>query len=407
MPGATLEVESRRLAGVLERRGFAGSACVVAVPHEMLLSAVLELPPRISGAPVALLAAAELARRQKCDPGSMEVSLWEIPAANRAASGCEYMVTACAHETANPFLDAFEDAGLDVLALDVPQLALLRACAGEVRPPPAMDALLHVGYDRCSLMIVTDGVIAYERALEGAEGSRWWRWWRSGSALRAARVEEILSGHAAQGSGAPGGPLSELEAELRDFTVGHVASLVEQINTSFSYISRRYTDRDLTTVLLTGEFGGLPGLAARVTTLGVEARVFGSGDCGGSAGRRCGRAVGPGDHRGDGAGDARRARRRMTITSANLIPRSRLAAQRVTARIRLWSGVLVVYAALLAGGYMAVRAALGGGRGGRAGAAGPDLRGDGDGQGGAGEHARGAHGRDAAAGRGAGAARPS
>jgi Tfp pilus assembly PilM family ATPase len=275
---APLDAEVRRLAGVLERRGFSGAAAVVGVPHEMLVSSVLELPPRSSGAPLAQLAAVELGRMHRRDPDAMEVALWEIPAANRAANGCEYMVTACAHDAANPFLDAFEDAGLDVLALDIPQLALLRAAAARMHPPPAMDALLHVGYDRCSLMIVTDGVIAYERALEGAEGKALVTLVTQRLGAPTSAVEEILCGQGAEVTADHGAQRAELESELRDFTTVHVAALVEQVHTSFSYVARRYTDRDLATVLLTGEFGGLPGLATRLAALSVQAQVLGAAD---------------------------------------------------------------------------------------------------------------------------------
>jgi Tfp pilus assembly PilM family ATPase len=271
-PDAPLEKETVRLAGVLERRGFAGTRAVVGVPHEMLLSAVLELPPRGSGAPVEQLAAAELARMHRREAEAMEVALWEIPAANRAASGAEYMVNACPHEAANGYLDAFAAAGLEVRALDLPQLALLRACAAEVRPAPAMDALLHVGYDRCGLMIVTDGVIAYERALEGAEGKALLGAATQRAGAPAPTVEEILAGEGGAGAG-DGEKRRELEGELRDLTTAHVSALAEQLNTSFSYISRRYSDRDLGRVMLTGEFGGMPGLAARIGALGVEAKV--------------------------------------------------------------------------------------------------------------------------------------
>lgn len=276
-PEAPLEKEAERLAGVLERRGFAGTRAVVGVPHDMLLSAVLELPPRNSGAPVEQLAAAELARMHRREAEAMEVSLWEIPAANRAASGAEYMVNACPHEAANTFLDAFAAAGLEVRALDLPQLALLRACSAAVRPAPAMEAILHVGHDRCGLMIVLDGVIAYERALEGAEGRALVGQVTQRVGATAQTMEEILTG---EGTAEPGGGerRRELEGEMRDLTTAHVGALAEQLNTSFSYISRRYSDRDLGTVMLTGEFGGMPGLAARIGALGVEARVMRAAD---------------------------------------------------------------------------------------------------------------------------------
>lgn len=50
----------------------------------------------------------------------------------------------------------------------------------------------------------------------------------------------------------------------------------------------------------------------------------------------------------------------MRTISANLIPKKRLAAQRVTSRIRLWSGVLAMYVVALGGVYAAMHGTVGG-----------------------------------------------
>src|SRR4051794_35623253 len=67
------EADAQVLAGVLERAGFQGHDVVLGAPREMLLSDVLELPPRASGAPIEQLARVELARANKCDPASFEL----------------------------------------------------------------------------------------------------------------------------------------------------------------------------------------------------------------------------------------------------------------------------------------------------------------------------------------------
>jgi hypothetical protein len=51
----------------------------------------------------------------------------------------------------------------------------------------------------------------------------------------------------------------------------------------------------------------------------------------------------------------------MKTLSVNLIPRRRLVAQRVNARMRLWSGVMTAYAAVLCTAYLAFRSVLAGG----------------------------------------------
>lgn len=274
--GSSLDDETSRLAGVLERRGFHWNDVVVAVPPDRLLGAVLELPPRTSQAPVRQLASAEIGRMHRVDPSAMEVALWEIPASNRMANGCDYMVAACPHDTANQFMDSFEVAGLRVRALDLPQLATLRACAASIRPAPSMDAILEIGWDRCTILVVTDGVIAYERTLEGAEGKALVRCITERVRVDAHSVEDVLTASSHRNetiATEDAGATRELEIELRDFTTSHITALVEQLNTSFSYISRRYTDRDLGAVHLAGGFATLDGLAARVSTLGVEAKV--------------------------------------------------------------------------------------------------------------------------------------
>lgn len=270
-PGASLEAEAERLAGVLGRRGFQGVDAILAAPYERLIGSVMELPPRASRAPVHQLAAAELGRMHRVEPAAMEVVLWEIPAPSRAGAGCEYMVSACPHAAAEEQLDAFEHAGLRVRAVDLPQLAALRACARWFRPAPSMDALLHLGWDRCTLLIVVDGVVAYERALEGAEG-------RTLVTTAAGRleadpdaVEDLLTAPEMDHA-------HPLAAELRDFTTAHIGALADQVRTSFAYISRRYTDRELGSTVLAGSFAALDGLGARISSLGVEAHVARAAD---------------------------------------------------------------------------------------------------------------------------------
>lgn len=48
----------------------------------------------------------------------------------------------------------------------------------------------------------------------------------------------------------------------------------------------------------------------------------------------------------------------MKTISVNLIPRRRLQAQRVSARVRLWSGIMMAYAAVLAAGYISFRSVV-------------------------------------------------
>ncbi len=68
--------EADSLVGVLSRQGFQGERFVLSAPQGRLLRLGFELPPRESGAPLAMLARAELARVGKCDQTAMEMCWW-------------------------------------------------------------------------------------------------------------------------------------------------------------------------------------------------------------------------------------------------------------------------------------------------------------------------------------------
>src|SRR5687767_4860629 len=51
-PGTPNPEEVRRLTDVLYRQGFTGHKIILAVPNEMLLTGVMDLPPIGSGAPL-------------------------------------------------------------------------------------------------------------------------------------------------------------------------------------------------------------------------------------------------------------------------------------------------------------------------------------------------------------------
>jgi hypothetical protein len=121
-------VEWRRFVQMLERRGFIGDTAVLTMPESRLHTAVLELPPKRSGAPLAQIAAAELARMSKRDVGGLETRMWELPMPVRGTTETTHaMVLACDGRDAMSMVANAEEAGLLVAALDVRCCALARA----------------------------------------------------------------------------------------------------------------------------------------------------------------------------------------------------------------------------------------------------------------------------------------
>lgn len=313
---ADLATDARRLAGVLRRQGFAGSSIVLAVPDDKLLSSVMELPPRSSGAPVAQLAAAEFARIHRSDPALLELALWDVPATGsgggggaRAAASSQYMAIACLHNDAEPLLSAFDDAGLDVLALNARSLAIVRACQSLLAPSPRMNALLHVGWSTSSLWIVIDGTLAYERHLESTELAVLFRGITENTGLTfEAALDTLL---------VPCDPDQQRRehdeaARTRDFATAHAQAMTEQLRVSLSYVTRKYPQHTLDQLLLVGDCALLPALPSCITSAGLAARLVlpsdllqcspdGSGAGGGGWGAELVTAIGLAQYTGEAA----------------------------------------------------------------------------------------------------------
>jgi len=95
-PGAE-RAELARLAQVMDRQGFVGTACVSACPWPRVITEPLRLPPVESPAQRHDLAAAELVNARQLEPGTFEVGLWPIPTPARGGDGSFFMATAAAH----------------------------------------------------------------------------------------------------------------------------------------------------------------------------------------------------------------------------------------------------------------------------------------------------------------------
>lgn len=122
-----LDIE--RLAQALERQGQIARSIVLAAPSDRLASAVVELPPRASGAPVEALAKAEMARNV---PGESEVFVFDLPQGRRAKAS-EYFAVALPHASAAELIAPFTQTGITVSAIEPEGLALQRITGSNSR----------------------------------------------------------------------------------------------------------------------------------------------------------------------------------------------------------------------------------------------------------------------------------
>lgn len=162
------EDEVYRLAGILENIGFSGCEVVIGAPRSLLSTAVLDLPPKTSGAPVEQICAAEFARMFRLAPGSYELHAWEMPTASDRATTTQMAASAMECESAALLVAPFEAAGLRVEAIDLASEATGRACLHGCADAEELTTLLDVGWGGVDLTIFRGGRVIYERWLRSA-----------------------------------------------------------------------------------------------------------------------------------------------------------------------------------------------------------------------------------------------
>ena len=88
-PGGPVDsTDADQLRNLIAKGGFKGRRVVLAVPCKQLLTGIMELPPRSSGAPLDQLARNELSRLHRCEPDSFEILIVRSPVAgNRFIGG--------------------------------------------------------------------------------------------------------------------------------------------------------------------------------------------------------------------------------------------------------------------------------------------------------------------------------
>jgi Tfp pilus assembly PilM family ATPase len=259
-PGPFETEEASRLESVLYRQGFVGRDVALCVPDGSLLTGVLELPPRSSGAPLEQLARVEMARTHKKDAGSFEMACWDLPAPARAGDGTHVMAAACMNDAANTLIDNFENAGFRVSVLDVKPWALTRAC-GRVLGKNGTTALLDVGETGAMLTAVRGGVPVYERLMRDA-----------GVGVLRARLQKELAlepgvaDYLLESLGGPAGDESQSGARESAARMlhEHLDRLSEEVRTALDYAQHRYPGR-LELLGIMGPGAQAPGLLARIS----------------------------------------------------------------------------------------------------------------------------------------------
>lgn len=289
-PGVAVDrAELCRLRSVLDRRGMMGDRIVMAAPHDVTSSAVLDLPPRASGAPIERLALVEMARLHRCEPGALEAASWDVPFGGKVATQCAVMASACPSEVVLSLVDAASDAGLLVEAIDLECLALHRAVrvwgtvlagteevtgegsggargggggseqAAGARASRLDGFLIDLGATSGRLSVVSGGAVVMERQLgELAIGELVER------LADELRLEPRIAGEVLRGL-RPESVSWRRASDLRGECLDELASqIAEAVRESGSYVSGRSGDLSGASVWLAGWGAALAGIGGRV-----------------------------------------------------------------------------------------------------------------------------------------------
>ncbi len=283
--GAELgEGEAREIFGSLARLGFVGGRLVISADPRSVVTSILDLPPRSSGAPLDQIARMEMMRAHRLEEGAFECATWDLPAssARRGQEQTPVLAVACRHEHADGRLRAFDGVPLFAEGLDLTGLALGRACARMLLPadgPASLAAMVHVGWDALDIAIMhttAEGgrVLVYERSIaESGLSVLGERMKKRGVGSEEAfdAVLAALSGREEQSARIP--------AELRSLAAEFAEGAIPEVNQSLSFASRRFADAPGGQALVTGEGAMLRGLAERMhQATGVDVTVVRVGD---------------------------------------------------------------------------------------------------------------------------------
>lgn len=280
--GAPDGAEVARLTEVLMRQGFQGRSVALTAPVDRLMSLVLDMPPRDSGAPYDVIASQEFARQQQLTAGSFELAWWDVPRPVRSNSS-KVMAVGCTHADSEPLLDAFERGGFDVALVDSGQCASVRACRSQLGPAMGVSAVLDMGWGTSRLALVYRDAIVFERVFSGSGLSG-----LSEKVCSAMSIDVNEAGVLLERLGIADGQaevstgdarVSSVSQELRPYVEAWLDEIAEAVEASFGYTAHLYPDAAVGRLVLVGGGACVPGVASYLDgRVGPEVVAFGGED---------------------------------------------------------------------------------------------------------------------------------
>lgn len=236
--------EAAWMAGVLERRGFAGNRVSVFAPHGSCSAQIIDLPDRDSGAPAEVIARAEIARNRRCAPDRFELATWYLPQRGRGERG---LAVACERTELEAHLDALEAGGLVPVGVDLEETALARACHTDLAAEPdSIHAMLRIGWNATLGVLSLGPTVVYTRRFEIGVGPAIAKI-RDNAGLSWNDAARVIDSDAAT-SEQP----DPFETAARSMWAALVESLGREIDTAVTYVTHAYRTAPIGRVLIAG-----------------------------------------------------------------------------------------------------------------------------------------------------------
>ena len=268
-----------RMKRVLKRQGFCGNDVVLAAPESVLLQGVFDIPPQVSGAPVAQIARMELSRIHNVMPDSFEIVCWDPPNQGKSKSATQTIAIGCPHEAADVFIDLFENAGFNVSALDIRIAAAARACMTLMVPPPALTSILDIGWDSTKLLLVCGNTIIYERHFRNKCLSKLRSKLSETFSITEEAADQVISLIGFETDREVGDLDQETVDVIRRMLRKHFDMMLEELEASFDYANYQYPGEGAKRLLLIGGGAKISGLSQYFhSILGVEVQSVAPGD---------------------------------------------------------------------------------------------------------------------------------
>ncbi|HZW11474.1 MAG TPA: pilus assembly protein PilM [Phycisphaerales bacterium] len=265
------EAELGRIAEVLDRAGFVGDEVVVGAPRACVHTAVLELPPRKSGAPLEQICQSEVSRMFRLAPGSYEMHAWEVPSASSRSTMTQMAASALSWSDAEALVAPFDRAGLSVVAIDLVGEATSRACAHVMQGLSELGVLIDLGEAGLDLLVFRAGACVYHRRLEALGLA-----WIAETVARKLAIPARGAGALIRRFGLAEETSPEADAlcatRARVILREQVDLMLQETLSSVAYALDRFPGEAVSALRLVGGGANTPGIAPYLTEIsGVEA----------------------------------------------------------------------------------------------------------------------------------------